>query len=126
MKEIIKYTIERLHINKDSMKSFNHYINEKLKINKNTNIDNSIRYIILMSDGSENPVINIFSDYDKAINFSKKENLNYYEGFKTNLALVQELKKLMIDVWYHNKDYDELKKFVEENKIKKLFDKEDE
>ncbi len=123
MKEIIKYTIERLHINKDSMKSFNHYINEKLTINKYTKIDDSTRYIILMSDGRENPIINIFSDYDKAIEFSKKKNLNYYEGFKTNLALVQELKKLMEDVWYHNKEYDELSKFVKENKIKKLFDK---
>jgi len=126
MKEIIKYTIERLHINKDSMKSFNHYINEKLKIDRNTDIGNSDRYIVLMSDGSENPVINVFSDYDKAVDFSKKSNLNYYEGFKTKLSLIKELKSLMLDVWYHNKDYDELKKFVEENKIKKLFDKEDE
>ena len=126
MKEIIKYTIERLHINKDSMKSFNHYINEKLKINKNTKIDDSTRYIVLMSDGKENPIIKIFSDYDKVINFIEESNLNYYEGFKTNLALIQELKQLIEDVWYHNKDYDELKKFVEENKIKKLFDKEDE
>jgi len=126
MKEIIKYTIERLHINKDSMKSFNHYINEKLKIDRNTDIGNSDRYIVLMSDGSENPIINVFSDYDKAVDFSKKSNLNYYEGFKTKLSLIKELKSLMLDVWYHNKDYDELKKFVEENKIKKLFDKEDE
>lgn len=123
MKEIIKYTIERLHINKDSMKSFNHYIDEKLVINKHTMINDSIRYIILMSNSSDKPIISIFSNYDKAIDFSKNKNLNYYEGFKTKLKLIPELKKLMMDVWDHKKDYDELEKFIKENEIKKLFDK---